>query len=117
MFNGKCMFLNKFSKLMTKFSGNFFFFKLRSLFFQKFKNENYLTVNKKKHDMTLNIGLGSKGTTAFADQTPTPTQFIRNCEEVGLFQDLQKINPFEETFKKAAEAVKAGLPICLVISE
>ncbi|KAI8441674.1 hypothetical protein MSG28_015213 [Choristoneura fumiferana] len=26
-----------------------------------------------------------------ADQTPTPTRFIRNCEEVGLFQDL--LNP------------------------
>jgi cyclic AMP-dependent transcription factor ATF-2 len=43
-----------------------------------------------------------------ADQTPTPTRFIRNCEEVGLFQDLQNVNPFEEQFRKAAEAVKSG---------
>ncbi len=28
-----------------------------------------------------------------ADETPTPTRFIRNCEEVGLFQDLQNVNP------------------------
>lgn len=59
--------------------------------------------------MVLNLGLGHKGT-LFADQTPTPTRFIKNCEEVGLFQDLQNVtvNPFEETFRKAAEAVKTG---------
>jgi hypothetical protein len=44
-----------------------------------------------------------------ADQTPTPTRFIRNCEEVGLFQDLQNVNPFEESFRKADEASKAGV--------
>lgn len=40
-----------------------------------------------------------------ADQTPTPTRFIRNCEEVGLFQDLQNVtvNPFDEGFKRAME--------------
>ncbi|KAG8262124.1 Alcohol O-acetyltransferase [Homalodisca vitripennis] len=43
-----------------------------------------------------------------ADQTPTPTRFIRNCEEVGLFQDLQNVNPFEETFRKAVESGKTG---------
>jgi len=32
-----------------------------------------------------------------ADETPTPTRFIRNCEEVGLFQDLQNVNPFDGT--------------------
>lgn len=43
-----------------------------------------------------------------ADQTPTPTRFIRNCEEVGLFQDLQNVNPFEETFRRAVEARNTG---------
>ncbi|KAJ8969348.1 hypothetical protein NQ317_011043 [Molorchus minor] len=43
-----------------------------------------------------------------ADQTPTPTRFIRNCEEVGLFQDLQNVNPFDEFFKKAVEVAKNG---------
>lgn len=43
-----------------------------------------------------------------ADQTPTPTRFIRNCEEVGLFQDLQNVNPFDETFKKAIQNGKCG---------
>jgi hypothetical protein len=43
-----------------------------------------------------------------ADQTPTPTRFIRYGEEVGLFQDLQNVNPFEEQFKKATDLVKMG---------
>ena len=30
-----------------------------------------------------------------ADQTPTPTRFLRNCEETGLFQELET-NPFEQ---------------------
>jgi len=34
------------------------------------------------------------------DQTPTPTKFLKSCEEVGLFQE---INPFEKDFKKAVE--------------
>lgn len=46
-----------------------------------------------------------------ADQTPTPTRFIRSCEEVGLFQDLHNDNdndnPFEETFRRAVEAGKS----------
>jgi hypothetical protein len=36
-----------------------------------------------------------------ADQTPTPTRLIKNCEEVGLFEDLQHVNPFDETFRNA----------------
>lgn len=35
-----------------------------------------------------------------ADQTPTPTRFLRNCDEIGLFQE---INPFDKDFKKAVE--------------
>ena len=37
------------------------------------------------------------------DETPTPTRFIRNCDEIGLFQELQH-NPFEETFRIAIES-------------
>ncbi|KRT83173.1 hypothetical protein AMK59_4154 [Oryctes borbonicus] len=73
-----------------------------------FTNEDHLTVHRKKHDMVLNLGLNCKNSVA-ADQTPTPTRFIRNCEEVGLFQDLQNVNPFEETFKKAIEYSKTGI--------
>ena len=31
---------------------------------------------------------------SLSDQTPTPTRFLRNCEEAGLFQELEA-NPFE----------------------
>ncbi|GBP64330.1 Cyclic AMP-dependent transcription factor ATF-2 [Eumeta japonica] len=72
-----------------------------------FTNEDHLHVHTKKHDMMLQLGLEQKA--AFvADQTPTPTRFIRNCEEVGLFQDLQNVNPFDEGFKRAMET-KAGI--------
>lgn len=30
------------------------------------------------------------------DQTPTPTRFLRNCEEVGLFSDLELDQTSEE---------------------
>ncbi|XP_010724744.3 cyclic AMP-dependent transcription factor ATF-7, partial [Meleagris gallopavo] len=36
-----------------------------------------------------------------ADQTPTPTRFLKNCEEVGLFNELA--SSFEHEFKKASE--------------
>ncbi|KMR04062.1 cyclic amp-dependent transcription factor atf-2-like protein [Lasius niger] len=72
-----------------------------------FTNEDQLTVHKKKHDMMLNLGNNPKSAGFVADQTPTPTRFFKNCEEVGLFQDLQ-VNPFEETFRRAVEAGNTG---------
>ena len=35
-----------------------------------------------------------------ADQTPTPTRFLRSCEESGLFQELEEANPFDQDFNK-----------------
>ena len=55
-----------------------------------------------------------------ADQTPTPTRFLKNCEEVGLFNELA--SPFDHDFKKAAEddikkvVVVVKLPVCPVDS-
>nr|XP_023024828.1 uncharacterized protein LOC111512904 [Leptinotarsa decemlineata] len=72
-----------------------------------FTNKDHLECHQKKHDMMLNLGLVNKNNDS-ADQTPTPTRFIRNCEEVGLFQDLQNVNPFDEIFKKATDIVKSG---------
>lgn len=72
---------------------------------ETFANEDHCMVHQKRHEMILNVGLANKNQ-AFADQTPTPTRFIRNCEEVGLFQDLQNVNPFDETFKKAIDHSK-----------
>lgn len=67
-----------------------------------FTNEDHLNVHRKKHDMILQFDNEQKSAYV-ADQTPTPTRFIRNCEEVGLFQELQNVNPFDEGFKKAME--------------
>ncbi|XP_073972489.1 cyclic AMP-dependent transcription factor ATF-7-like isoform X2 [Rhodnius prolixus] len=63
-------------------------------------------MHKKRHEMVLSL---NKTNLPSSDQTPTPVRFIRQCEEIGLFQDLQNVNPFEETFRKAAEAVKKGI--------
>lgn len=80
-----------------------------------FANEDQLAMHKKKHDMMLNLNNNSKSAGFVADQTPTPTRFFKNCEEVGLFQDLQNVvNPFEETFRRAVEAGNTGT---LVVSE
>lgn len=74
-----------------------------------FTNKDHLEWHNKKHELMLN--LSSKNNNEIADQTPTPTRFIRNCEEVGLFQDLQNVNPFDEIFKKAADLAKNGVTI------
>ena len=36
-----------------------------------------------------------------SDHTPTPTRFLKNCEEVGLFSELDC--SFEHEFRKAQE--------------
>lgn len=75
---------------------------------KRFANEDHLSIHKKRH-MSLSIDSNGSKSQNFiaADETPTPTRFIRNCEEVGLFQDLQnvnpEINPFDEQFRRAAE--------------
>lgn len=64
-----------------------------------------------KHDMamTLDLSLGQKAENLFAtDQTPTPTRLIKNCDEVGLFEDLQHVNPFDIGFQRAAEQNAVG---------
>ncbi|XP_052866027.1 cyclic AMP-dependent transcription factor ATF-2 [Anopheles cruzii] len=66
-----------------------------------------------KHELSLNLEMPPlKGTGGlFADQTPTPTRLIGKCEEVGLFEDLQKVNPFDETFRRAVESrASVGTP-------
>lgn len=66
---------------------------------QRFANNDHLERHKQKHQLTLKFG-ALKGTDlSVADQTPTPTRFLRNCEEEGLFVDLD--NPFDQDFKRA----------------
>jgi hypothetical protein len=78
---------------------------------QNFTNEDHLQVHRKKHEMSLSFnknGVNNGTLESFTDETPTPTRFFRNCEEVGLFQDLQSVNPFDEQFTKAASSASAS---------
>jgi len=44
--------------------------------------------------------------TVLGDQTPTPTKFLKSCDELGLFQEFTR-NPFDEEFRKSAESSSA----------
>ncbi|KAI7794198.1 Activating transcription factor 7a [Triplophysa rosa] len=68
---------------------------------QRFTNEDHLAVHKHKHEMTLKFGPPRTDSVIIADQTPTPTRFLKNCEEVGLFNELA--SSFEQEFPKAHE--------------
>nr|XP_040058745.1 cyclic AMP-dependent transcription factor ATF-7b isoform X1 [Gasterosteus aculeatus aculeatus] len=68
---------------------------------QRFTNEDHLSVHKHKHEMTLKFGPARTDSVIIADQTPTPTRFLKNCEEVGLFNELA--TSFENEFTKAHE--------------
>ncbi|GAA6108097.1 cyclic AMP-dependent transcription factor ATF-2 isoform X2 [Tachysurus ichikawai] len=78
---------------------------------QRFTNEDHLAVHKHKHEMTLRFGPARSDSVIIADQTPTPTRFLKNCEEVGLFNELT--SPFEHDFKKATEEEIKKLPLDL----
>ncbi|KAI9530194.1 Alcohol O-acetyltransferase [Dissostichus eleginoides] len=78
---------------------------------QRFTNEDHLAVHKHKHEMTLKFGPARNESVIIADQTPTPTRFLKNCEEVGLFNELA--SPFDHDFKKAAEDDIKKLPLDL----
>ncbi|KAK2858341.1 hypothetical protein Q7C36_006260 [Tachysurus vachellii] len=68
---------------------------------QRFTNEDHLAVHKHKHEMTLKFGQTRTDTVIIADQTPTPTRFLKNCEEVGLFSELD--GSFEQELRKSQE--------------
>lgn len=68
---------------------------------QRFTNEDHLSVHKHKHEMTLKFGPARTDSVIIADQTPTPTRFLKNCEEVGLFNELA--NSFEQEFTKTQD--------------
>ncbi|XP_068449557.1 cyclic AMP-dependent transcription factor ATF-7b isoform X3 [Clinocottus analis] len=68
---------------------------------KRFTNEDHLSVHKHKHEMTLKFGPARTDSVIIADQTPTPTRFLKNCEEVGLFNELA--SSFEHEFTKAHE--------------
>ncbi|CAB1336771.1 unnamed protein product [Coregonus sp. 'balchen'] len=73
---------------------------------QRFTNEDHLAVHKHKHEMTLKFAPARTDSviiqgTGSPNQTPTPTRFLKNCEEVGLFNELA--SSFAEEFRKAQE--------------
>ncbi|KAJ1159845.1 hypothetical protein NDU88_000349 [Pleurodeles waltl] len=68
---------------------------------QRFTNEDHLAVHKHKHEMTLKFGPARTDSVIIADQTPTPTRFLKNCEEVGLFNELA--GSFDTEFKKGID--------------
>ncbi|POI27415.1 hypothetical protein CIB84_008835 [Bambusicola thoracicus] len=78
---------------------------------KRFTNEDHLAVHKHKHEMTLKFGPARNDSVIVADQTPTPTRFLKNCEEVGLFNELA--SPFENEFKKASEDDIKKMPLDL----
>ncbi|XP_077583650.1 cyclic AMP-dependent transcription factor ATF-2 isoform X2 [Stigmatopora nigra] len=78
---------------------------------QRFTNEDHLAVHKHKHEMTLKFGPARTDSVIIADQTPTPTRFLKNCEEVGLFNELT--SPFDHDFKKGSEDDIKKLPLDL----
>ncbi|XP_040913350.1 cyclic AMP-dependent transcription factor ATF-2 isoform X1 [Toxotes jaculatrix] len=78
---------------------------------QRFTNEDHLAVHKHKHEMTLKFGPARNDSVIIADQTPTPTRFLKNCEEVGLFNELA--SPFDHDFKKATDDDIKKLPLDL----
>uniref|UniRef100_A0A8C4MZG5 Cyclic AMP-dependent transcription factor ATF-2 n=1 Tax=Eptatretus burgeri TaxID=7764 RepID=A0A8C4MZG5_EPTBU len=68
---------------------------------QRFTNEDHLAVHKHKHEMTLKLGPMRSDSVIVADQTPTPTRFLKNCEEVGLFHELS--GSFDSELKRPSE--------------
>ncbi|XP_077368325.1 cyclic AMP-dependent transcription factor ATF-7a isoform X2 [Festucalex cinctus] len=83
---------------------------------QRFTNEDHLAVHKHKHEMTLKFAPRTDSV-IIADQTPTPTRFLKNCEEVGLFNDLA--NSFEQDDddnKRAKNSLPAPSSVALDMS-
>uniref|UniRef100_H3C2P3 Cyclic AMP-responsive element-binding protein 5 n=1 Tax=Tetraodon nigroviridis TaxID=99883 RepID=H3C2P3_TETNG len=70
---------------------------------QRFPTEDHLMIHRHKHEMTPQVSFHKERQHAvrFSDQTPTPTRFLKNCEEVGLFSELDC--SIEQEFCKAQE--------------
>ncbi|KAK3551309.1 hypothetical protein QTP70_013927, partial [Hemibagrus guttatus] len=67
---------------------------------QRFPTEDHLMIHRHKHEMTLKFP-PIKSDNMLSDQTPTPTRFLKNCEEVGLFSELDC--SIEQEFCKVQE--------------
>ncbi|XP_021176187.1 cyclic AMP-dependent transcription factor ATF-7a isoform X1 [Fundulus heteroclitus] len=83
---------------------------------QRFTNEDHLAVHKHKHEMTLKFGPARTDSVIIADQTPTPTRFLKNCEEVGLFNELASSFEQDDDDKKAKNHLPAANSVALDMS-
>ncbi|KAM7411992.1 hypothetical protein PAMA_021794 [Pampus argenteus] len=83
---------------------------------QRFTNEDHLAVHKHKHEMTLKFGPARTDSVIIADQTPTPTRFLKNCEEVGLFNELANSFEQDEDDKRAKNSLPAPNSVALDMS-
>ncbi|XP_029012607.2 cyclic AMP-dependent transcription factor ATF-7a isoform X2 [Betta splendens] len=83
---------------------------------QRFTNEDHLAVHKHKHEMTLKFGPPRTDSVIIADQTPTPTRFLKNCDEVGLFNELASSFEQDEDEKRAKNSLPASNCVALDMS-
>ncbi|XP_070766251.1 cyclic AMP-dependent transcription factor ATF-7a isoform X2 [Enoplosus armatus] len=83
---------------------------------QRFTNEDHLAVHKHKHEMTLKFGPARTDSVIIADQTPTPTRFLKNCEEVGLFNELASSFEQDDEEKRAKNSLPAPNSVALDMS-
>lgn len=83
---------------------------------QRFTNEDHLAVHKHKHEMTLKFGPARTDSVIIADQTPTPTRFLKNCEEVGLFNELASSFDQDDDDKRAKNSLPAANSVALDMS-
>uniref|UniRef100_A0A8C2ZVV1 Cyclic AMP-dependent transcription factor ATF-7 n=1 Tax=Cyclopterus lumpus TaxID=8103 RepID=A0A8C2ZVV1_CYCLU len=81
-----------------------------------FTNEDHLAVHKHKHEMTLKFGPARTDSVIIADQTPTPTRFLKNCEEVGLFNELASSFEQDEDDKRAKNSLPAPNSVAVDMS-
>ncbi|XP_076865563.1 cyclic AMP-responsive element-binding protein 5 isoform X2 [Brachyhypopomus gauderio] len=78
---------------------------------QRFQREDHLIIHRHKHEMILKIP-SIKCDSTLSDQTPTPTRFLRNCEEVGLFSELE----LDQTTEEEEEDSKQQPPLVFILS-
>ncbi|XP_039656104.1 cyclic AMP-dependent transcription factor ATF-7a isoform X1 [Perca fluviatilis] len=83
---------------------------------QRFTNEDHLAVHKHKHEMTLKFGPARTDSVIIADQTPTPTRFLKNCEEVGLFNELATSFEQDDDDKRAKNSLPAPNSVAVDMS-
>ncbi|XP_061616414.1 cyclic AMP-dependent transcription factor ATF-2-like isoform X6 [Phyllopteryx taeniolatus] len=79
---------------------------------QRFQFEEHLIIHRHKHEMTLRFS-STKPDTTFTDQTPTPTRFLQNCEEVGLFKEIEEEFLQAQEEEESKQTVSHNGPCCM----